>query len=113
MSIPYLAPVMAFPVTSRKIRRSEGLIARRAIRRATQHRTCWRQRGPQVLAFCPSDLPVKITKVLGTSQQQASSPKRSLGSALRRHGSFCKQAAARQPRMMRLRAALALQDGGA
>jgi hypothetical protein len=41
----------------RKVRRSEGLIARRA----TAHPTRWRQREPPSLAFCPSDLPVKIS----------------------------------------------------
>jgi hypothetical protein len=38
------------------------LIARRAIRRATQHQTRWRQREPPFLAFCPSDLPVKKSR---------------------------------------------------
>jgi hypothetical protein len=36
-------------------------------------------------------------KGVGTSQQQASSPKRSLGLARRRYGSFCKWAAGWQP----------------
>ena len=52
-------------------------MARRAIRRAMQHRTCWRQREPRFLAFCPSDLPVKISEALGTSYPHDSSPKRS------------------------------------
>ena len=72
-------------------------MARRACRRATQHRICWRQREPPCLAFCPSDLPVKISEVLGTSQQHDSSPKRSPDLAQRRHVSFCREAAARQP----------------
>jgi hypothetical protein len=42
---------------------SEGLMARRAIRRATEPPDCRRQRVPPLLAFClaffPSDLPVK------------------------------------------------------
>jgi hypothetical protein len=42
----------------RKIRRSEGLIARRAIRRAMQPETAGGS-APPFLAFCPSDLPVK------------------------------------------------------
>jgi hypothetical protein len=37
-------------------------MARRAIRRATQHQTRWRQHEPQFLAFCPSDLPVKKSR---------------------------------------------------
>jgi hypothetical protein len=38
---------------------SEGLMARRAIRRATEPPDRLRQRVPPLLAFCPSDLPVK------------------------------------------------------
>jgi hypothetical protein len=76
--------------TNRKVRRSECLIACRAIRRATQHQTWWRQREPAFLAFCPSDLPVKISKAFGSSSQHDSSPKRSRSCALRRYKSFCK-----------------------
>ena len=42
----------------RKVRRSEGLIARRAFR-AQHSPTRRRQRAPPSLAFCPSDFPVK------------------------------------------------------
>ena len=50
------------------------------------------------LPFCPSALPVKISEALDKIPQQGSSPKRSLGLALRRYGSFCKGSAARQPK---------------
>jgi hypothetical protein len=43
--------------------------------------------------------PCEISEALGTSCQHDSSPKRSAASASRRHGSFCKKAAARQPKM--------------
>jgi hypothetical protein len=36
-------------------------MVRRAFRRATEPQTRWRQREPTSLAFCPSDLPVKIS----------------------------------------------------
>jgi hypothetical protein len=40
---------------------------------------------------------VKISEVLDTSRQRDSSPKRSLGLAWRRNGSFYKKSAAWQP----------------
>ena len=46
----------------------------------------------------PPVLPVKSRRPSIRGQQHDSSPKRSLSSALRRHGSFCKEAAAGQPR---------------
>ena len=53
------------------------------------------------LAFCPSAFcpSCEIPEGLDTTRQNGSSPKRSRGVALRRHGSFCKGAAARQPKM--------------
>jgi hypothetical protein len=48
-------------------------------------------------AFPPSRLPV-LSEGLGTSRQQASSPRRSLDWAKGRNGSFCKKAALRQPK---------------
>ena len=61
-----------------------------------------RQREPKDLASVspsrPPVLPVNL-EVLATIYQYASGPKRSFELALRGHGSFCKRAAGRQPRM--------------
>jgi hypothetical protein len=45
----------------------------------------------------PPRLPV-ISEVLNTPRQHGSNPKRSFGLAWQRYGSFCKKAAARQPK---------------
>jgi hypothetical protein len=61
-------------------------------------------RNPKIWARTTPDLPISllIPKVLGTSYQHDSSPRRSLDVAPRRYGSFCKGTGARQPRLISL-----------